>query len=120
MKELDTVATLTMTASEIRVRFTRSEKILGLARDITFPRAAVTEVSVHDDALAAVRGLRAPGLAIPGRRRVGTWRAPGRRAAVSVVAGTPAVRIELTGQKYDEVVISSTDAEEWAAALRRS
>lgn len=112
------MATLHVTPTEVRVSFTRTEKILGLLRDFTFPRTAVSGVSVHDDGLSAVGGLRAPGLAVPGRRRIGTWRRRGTRVAVSAVAGMPTLRVELTGQRFDEVVLSGTDAAAWAATLQ--
>lgn len=113
------MATLQVTPTEVLVHFTTREKIGGLIGDQRIPRSAVTSVSVHDDALAAVRGLRAPGLAIPRRRLIGTWRRPRRRALVSVTAGTPALKLELTGQRYHEVVLSSADAPAWAEQLRQ-
>lgn len=30
----------------------------------------------------------------------------------------PTLRVELTGQRFDEVVVSGTDAEAWAATLQ--
>jgi hypothetical protein len=49
--------------------------------------ATEAERAAHDyarvrgepDALAAVSGLRAPGLAVPGRTKIGVWRGRGRR-----------------------------------------
>ncbi len=112
------MATIETTDVEVRVRFTRREKLAGLIRDIDVPRSAVTDVTVEPDGLAAVRGLRAPGLALPGRRKIGTWRQRGRRTAVSVSAGQPAVRIRLEGTRYHELLIGDTDAARTADALR--
>ena len=114
------MATIDITSSTVCVRFTTAERIAGLIRDITVPRSAVTEATVEPDGLQAVSGLRAPGLALPGRRKVGTWRGLGdrpRRTAVSVRRDEPAVRIVLTGQKFDELLIGTSDPAAVAEAL---
>jgi hypothetical protein len=115
------MATIDLTPQTLTVRFTTAEHVGGLIRDITVPRSAVTSVAVEADGIDAVSGLRAPGLALPGRRKVGTWRGLGnqpRRTAVSVTRGEAAVRITLAGQKVDQLLIGTTDAESVAETLR--
>jgi hypothetical protein len=80
----------------------------------------VGDVTVEPDGLVAARGLRAPGLAIPGRRKIGTWRGRGRRMAVSVTAGEPAVRIQLQGSRFDELLIGQADAHAIAEVINRA
>ena len=58
------MATLQLTDSTLAVSLTRAEKIAGLLRDVEVPLASVRSVEVVADPLAAVRGLRAPGLAL--------------------------------------------------------
>ena len=111
------MAELDITATTAQVRLTTAEKIFGLLRDLSFPLSAVTSVTGEDDGLRAARGLRGPGLALPGRRKIGTWRGRGRRTLVSVRAGEPAIRIALTGQRFDEVVLSHPAAGTWADRL---
>jgi hypothetical protein len=114
------MATIDLTPQTLTVRFTTAEHVGGLIRDITVPRSAVTSVAVEVDGIRAVSGLRAPGLALPGRRKVGTWRGLGdqpRRTAVSVTRGEAAVRITLAGQKFDQLLIGTTDAESVAETL---
>lgn len=77
-------------------------------------------VQVVPDGLAAVRGVRAPGLALPGRRKLGTWRGRGATRLVDVRAGEPALRVRLSGHRYDELLLSTSEAGALAAALRRS
>jgi hypothetical protein len=108
------MATIETTTGTLRITPTRAEKVLGLLRDLEVPLSAVRSAEVVPDGLAAVRGLRAPGLGLPGVRRIGTWRRGGGRSFVSVRRG-PAVRIELTGQRFDTVVVSVTDAAATAA-----
>lgn len=111
------MAVLNITSSTVGVEFTFAEKILGLLRDFTVHRDQVLAATVHADPLAIVRGLRAPGFAVPGRRRIGTWRRPGHRTAVAVTADTTAIRLLLQSHRYDELVLSHPDAAAWAAAL---
>jgi hypothetical protein len=61
------------------------------------------------DGLAAVRGIRAPGLGLPGVRTVGTWRGREGRTLVSVRRGQPVVRIALTGRRFDTLLIGVDD-----------
>jgi hypothetical protein len=112
------MAELALTPPTLTVRLTRGEKIAGLLRDTEVPLTAVRQVEVVHDPLTAVRGMRAPGMALPGIRKVGTWRRAGERALVSVQKGQPAVRIRLTGQRIDELLIGADDAEARAAELR--
>ena len=111
------MATLQLTPQTLTVRFGRLEKIAGLVRDVDVPLSAVREVDVVRDALPATSGLRAPGLALPGRRKIGTWRSRGERTLVCVRRGQPAVRVRLTGQRHDTLLIGAVDATAVAAAL---
>src|SRR4051812_10992051 len=111
------MATLHRTGSALCVRFTRAEKLAGLVRDLDIPLAAVTGAELVTDPMTALRGLRAPGLALPGIRGIGTWRTRGTRTLVSVRRNQPAVRVELTGQRYDSLLIGDDDAAQLASEL---
>lgn len=113
------MATIEVTPTTLHIRYTRGEKIGGLLRDLTVPRALVTDVSVEPDGLAAARGIRAPGLAIPGRRKIGTWRGRAQRTAVSVRRGQPAVRVRLEGHRFSQLLIGTPDARQIADRLTR-
>ena len=111
------MATIETTQGTVRIRLTRTEKFFGLLRDLEVPRSAITAVEAVPSGLAAVRGLRAPGLGLPGVRAIGTWRRRGEKAYVSVRRNQPAVRLRLTGQRFDTVLVSSDDAAALAAEL---
>ncbi len=113
------MATLQLTPPTLFLRFTRGEKITGFLRDVEVPLAAVRSVEVVADPLTAMRGLRAPGLALPGLRKVGTWRRPGERTLVCVHRGQAAVRIRLEGQRYDVLLVGVAAADALAAELAR-
>jgi hypothetical protein len=117
MRIVTVMALLQLRPPVLSVRLTRAEKILGLLRDVEVPLAAVHEVEVVTDALSAPRGLRAPGLGLPGVRKIGTWRGGGRKTLVSVRRGQPAVRVRLAGQRWDELLVGADDAPAIAAAL---
>ena len=70
------------------------------------------------DGLAAPRGLRAPGYALPWSRKLGTWRKRGHKSLVDVRRDQPAVRVRLEGQRYDELLMGSDDAERLAGDVR--
>ncbi|MBM7805306.1 hypothetical protein JOD57_001143 [Geodermatophilus bullaregiensis] len=111
------MATIETTSGTLRVSLTRTEKVLGLLRDLEVPLSAVRSVAVVPDGVAAARGVRAPGLGLPGLRLIGTWRRRGSRTLVSVRRGRPTVRVELAGQCHDTVLVSADDAAAVAAAL---
>jgi hypothetical protein len=111
------MATVQLTPTTVTVRFTLAEKIAGLVRDVEVPRAAVRGAELVPDPLTAMRGLRAPGLALPGVRKVGTWRRHGEKSLVSVRRGQPAVRIRLSGQRFDTLLVGADDAAALAGEL---
>ena len=105
------MTTIAVHDSMLTVAFTTTEKVAGLLRDQHIPLSAIRAVDVVPDGLAAVRGLRAPGLALPGRRKLGTWRSRTGKTLVAVHGHRPAVRLTLTGQRYASLLIT-TDAPE--------
>jgi hypothetical protein len=111
------MATITIDERTVAVRFTTAEKIGGLLRDQVFDREAITAAEHVPDGLAATKGMRAPGLALPWRRRIGTWRSRRGKELVSVRRGEPAVRLHLTGGRWASLLIGHPDAAAVAAAL---
>lgn len=97
---------------------TRAQRLAGLIREVSVPLEAITDVQVVPDARRALRGFRAPGLAVPRRTYLGTWRRPGHRELVIAHAGTPALRIELSGTRYTAMVLGTGDPAHLAARLR--
>lgn len=111
------MATVQLNPTTLTVHLTPAEKVGGLLRDLEVPMSAVRGVEVVDSPLSELRGLRAPGLALPGRRKIGTWRRRGERTYVSVRRGQPAIRVQLSGQRYDTLLVGSDDAAALAGAL---
>ncbi|GII16583.1 hypothetical protein Ppa05_33090 [Planomonospora parontospora subsp. antibiotica] len=114
------MATMTVTGGELVLALGRGERTAGLHGDIRVPLSAVREVAVVENPVAEVRGLRAPGLAVPGRTKIGTWRRAGSRSFVVARRDVPAVRVALSGARYDELLVSDAAAVELAARIRES
>jgi uncharacterized protein len=109
---------MTISNDELHVALTRAEKVAGFHGDVRVPLTAVRDVRVEADALGAVRGIRAPGYSLPGRTKIGTWRGRGRRTFVVARRDVPAVRLSLSGAKFDELILSTPDADAIAATVR--
>ena len=97
---------------------TRQEKLVTLRGDLRVPVSAVAGIEVLDDPLHAVRGLRSPGLGVPGLTKVGTWRRPGSRSFVAVHGDGRGIRIDLRDAGFDSIVLGAEQPEELAASLR--
>ncbi len=111
------MTTINVSGDRLQVRFRLAERVAGLLRDLDVPRSSIQSVTVEPDGLAAAKGIRAPGLGVPGVRKLGTWRGRHRKAMVSVRRGQPAVRITLAGERYDELLLGVDDAAAWSERL---
>lgn len=111
------MTTVRLTADRLQVRLSLAEKLGSLHGDLDIARTEISAANVVADGLAASRGLRAPGVEIPGRVKLGTWRGRSGRQFVAVRRGEPTLRLELAGGPYDTVLISTPDAAALAAAL---
>jgi hypothetical protein len=114
---VENMSQLSIQNGTVTLHLTRAEKVAAVHGDVEFPLSAVTAVEVVPDALAAVHGLRAPGLALPGVRKVGTWRTREGAEFVVASAGQPGVRLHLQGQKLSSVLVGDADADELARTV---
>lgn len=104
--------------SGLTLRLGLLDRVLALRGDARIRADDIAEIAVVPDGLASVTGIRAPGLGIPGARRIGTWR--GRQGStIAVVRGRgPALSITVTDGPVRRIVLSTPDAAERATALR--
>ena len=111
------MSTVQIENGTVTIHLTTGEKVAGIHGDVEFPLSAVTSVEVVPDALAAVHGMRAPGLSLPGVRKVGTWRTKEGSEFVVASAGQAGVRLHLKGEKLSSVLIGDADADELARTI---
>lgn len=109
--------TITIDPTTVTIRLSLGERILAFRGDLRLPLADITAVDVVPDALAAVDGLRAPGLGVPGAAKIGTWRRRGG-ATVALVRGRgPGLRIRTGSGSVRTVIIATDRAADLAAQL---
>ena len=105
------MSTIRLDPATLTVQLTAWEHVFALRGNVTVPRADIVSAVVVADALAAARGVRAPGLGAPAIRKVGTWRSRGSRTLVSVRRGQPAVHIRLRpSSDWDALLVGCDDA----------
>jgi hypothetical protein len=111
------MANLLINDDTVTVELTALEKAQALHGNVTVPRTAITEVRSVPDGLAEVHGLKMPGSGIPGVIMVGTWRGADGTTFAVCHGAKPAVVIELTGQRFDRIVVTVDDPENAVSGL---
>jgi alpha-beta hydrolase superfamily lysophospholipase len=113
------MAGIEMTAVELRVALTGGEKWAALRRsDLTIPWSQIQHVEVVAEPYRLVQGLRALGLAVPWRTRIGTWRARGRRIFAVTRRHEPGIRLDLQGHDFSQVLLSLPAPDDVAERLQ--
>lgn len=112
------MAQIKRTGAYLDIVLTPFEKLMALHRGVRVPLSSITAVNVVERPLDEVQGFRAPGLHVPSRHKIGTWRASGRRTFAVARAQQTAVRIDLDDGKYDTLIISVPDAAAVAQDIR--
>jgi hypothetical protein len=82
------------------------------------PLTAIRSVRAVDDPWPELRGIRSPGVALGRMIALGTRRHSFGKDFVAVYGKGPAVVVELTGQDFARLVISTPDAERVAEEIR--
>ena len=66
--------TITIAPDTVTVRLSTAEKAGALHGDLSIPRSAIVAATVMEDPMSGISGIRAPGYAMPGHAKLGTWR----------------------------------------------
>lgn len=114
------MAELTRVGDELVVKLSRLEEVEAGRRDVRVPVSSVREVEVVDDAVQAVPGLKVIGSGWPGRFAIGTYSGgPNHVKTFAVVHHDypKGLRVQLEGQRFDQLVISCQDPEEMLSRL---
>lgn len=116
-------AMVTVQGDQLRVGLSRGRRWAALRRsDVAVPLGAISAVEPVAEPYRLVHGWRAPGLAIPGRTRIGTWRAHGHKTFVDARKGEPGLRVTLLNGRagadgLDELLLSFADTSSLARVL---
>ncbi|WP_158867579.1 hypothetical protein [Leifsonia sp. AG29] len=114
------MADLHVHPDRLEIHLTPAEKVLAFKReDLVIDRDAIKSVAITEDPWIWIRGIRAPGAAVPLTLSVGTWKFHGGKDFL-VIKGKqrPAVVIDLEGSEYSRVIVSTTHAARLIEALR--
>jgi hypothetical protein len=111
------VATLAVKDDEVVVKLTMLEKVQAVHGDLAIPRSAVTAYWAVQDGLAEVPGYKLAGASLPRAFKIGTWRDDGKSTFAVCHGAHPAIVLELSGQRYDRVIVTVDNPESALARL---
>lgn len=115
---LDGMARLEIQGDRLVVRLSVGERLVAVAlRRRKVRLSAVRSARVVQHPFEELRGIRAPGLRVPGSIALGTWRSRRGRDFVAVYRGRPAVIVEFEGARYRRFVVSVADPAAIVAAI---
>ena len=112
------MAELRVDADTVVVHLSGLERLVALRGDVEVGRAKVTAARVATDPWAELRGMRAPGVGIPGVVMFGTRRGRFGRDFVAISHRQPALVIELRDEPFARLIVSTPNPDSVAAALR--
>lgn len=96
---------VTITADRLVVEPRGLDKLWSLRDRIDVPLAHVRGATIDPGAPTEPKGIRAPGLALPGKW-AGTFHRDGERVFWNVSTGGPAIVIELADEHFDRLVLT--------------
>ncbi len=113
------MAELQIEGDELVLHMSALEKAEGMHGDIRVPLSSVTSIRAVDTAWPdELRGIRAPGTGVPNVVAVGTRRGSFGKDFAAVHGKGPAVVVELEGQAYGRLVLTTDDAPGVLSAVR--
>lgn len=100
--------TITVAEGELVIEPRGLDKLWGLRREIRVPLTHVRGATWDPDVAADPKGLRAPGLALPGKY-VGSFHRDGETTFWSVSDPRDNIVVQLAGEEFDRVVATVAD-----------
>lgn len=85
------------------------DKVWGFVRRIEVPIDQVRGATHDPGTTEEYKGVRSPGLGIPGRKWVGTWRKDGQRHYWNVTGRKTAIVIQTTSPRFQRLYLSVED-----------
>jgi hypothetical protein len=110
---------LSVHPDRLDIKLTAAEKVLAFrTHDLSFERGNIRSATITEDPWIWVRGIRAPGTAIPLTVAAGTWKYHGGKDFLLIKRTALAVVVDLVDEEYSRVVITTKHAPELIAALQ--
>lgn len=112
------MAELVRTEDTVVLRLSAIEKLEGVHGDIEVPVSAILSVTVLDDVIHAVHGVKLPGSRVPGVFAMGTFLSrEGNTFAMVHHQNKRGLKLVLKGAAYDALIVGFDDPEQVAASL---
>lgn len=112
------MATLIREDDTLVLQLTTMEKVEGLHGDLRIPFSSVQSVTILEDAVHAVHGLKMPGTRIPGVLAMGTYMSnEGKTFAIVHHQTKRGVKVALTEALFDTLIVGVDDPEYVVSSL---
>lgn len=113
------MARLLLHSDRLEVILSTAEKTLSLRREnIVVPRSSIRSATLTDDPWIWVRGIRAPGTAIPLTLAVGQWKFHGGKDFLVLKGTKPSVVIDVADEEFSRLIITTKHGMELVAKLQ--
>jgi hypothetical protein len=113
------MARLLLHSDRLEVILSTAEKTLSLRREnIVVPRSSIRSATLTDDPWIWVRGIRAPGTAIPLTLAVGQWKFHGGKDFLVLKGTRPSVVIDVADEEFSRIIITTKHGMELVAKLQ--
>ena len=113
------MARLHLHPDRLEIALSTAEKTLALRKDnIVIPRSAIRSATLTDDPWIWVRGIRAPGTAIPLTLAVGQWKFHGGKDFLVLKGTKPSVVIDIADEEFSRVIVTTKHGLELVANLQ--
>lgn len=110
---------MTVLPDRLELRLTAAERLFAFHRsDVVVDRSSIRSATVTEDPWIWVRGIRAPGTAVPLTLAAGTWKFHGGKDFLLIKRTASAVVIDLVDEDYSRLIVSTKHAPELIAALQ--
>ena len=113
------MASLSVHSDRLEIHLTRAERTLALRREsIVVQRDNIRSVIITEDPWIWLRGIRALGSIVPLVVAAGTWKFHGGKDFVSIKRHRSAVVIDLVGEEFARVILTSQHATDLIDSLK--
>lgn len=114
------MARLSVCEDLLTVEIQGLHQLCAFKRRMRVPLAHVRGATADPGIVTEPKGLRAPGLHVPGAAVIGTFHRDGEKHFWDVRSGAHAVVIELTGETYDRLVVEVDDPRSTVDTINRA